>query len=51
MFKMIKTDTRAKSRSSALIVYFEHTLLFFFLMCQLLILNIFLLTETEREIW
>ena len=30
MFKMIKTDTRMKSRSSALIVNFEHTLYFFF---------------------
>ena len=30
MFKMIKTDTRTKSRSSALIVNFEHTLYFFF---------------------
>ena len=39
MFKMSKTDTRTKSRSSALIVNFEQ-ILHFFLVFQLLILNI-----------
>ena len=47
---MNKTDTRTKSRSSVLIVNFEHTS-HFFLVFKLMILNIYLLTGTKREIW
>ena len=48
MFKMKNTDTRTTSLSGILIVNFENISLF--LVFQLLILSLYLLIGTEREI-
>ena len=48
VFKLNNTDTRTSIRFEILIANFEH-ISNFFLVLQLLILNIYLLTGTERE--
>ena len=49
MFKVNNTDTRKTSRSGIFISNFEH-ISHFFLAFQLMILNIYSLAESEREI-
>ena len=49
MFKMNNTDTRKTSRFCIFISNFEH-ISHFFLVFQLMILNIYLLAGSEREI-
>ena len=49
MFKMNNTDTRKTSHSGIFISNFEH-ISHFFLVFQLMILNVYLLAGSEREI-